>query len=75
MLWLIVEGLGWRPGKAVPEDDSGWLVVWAEEEECGCYIDIIRDVLGMPETPAPTHLGWKPPAVAAAYAKSHSLNA
>lgn len=75
MLWLIVEGLGWRPSKAVPEDDPGWLVIWAEEEDCGCYLDIIRDVLGMPEPPAPIYRGWTPPAVAAVYPKNNSLNA
>lgn len=74
MLWLMVEGLGWRLGKAVPENDLGWLVIWAENEECGCYIDIIRDVLGMPEIPAQTYLGWRPPAVIAAYQIPQSLN-
>lgn len=67
MLWLMVEGLGWRPGKPVAEDDPGWLAVWAEEESCGGYLDIVRAVLGMPETPIPTYSGWKPPAVLAAY--------
>ncbi len=48
MLWLLVEGLGWRPGKPVAEDDIGWIAVWAEECDCVGYIDIVRDVLGMP---------------------------
>ena len=48
MLWLLVEGLGWRPGKPVPEDDLGWIAVWAEECDGVGYIDIVRDVLGMP---------------------------
>lgn len=48
MLWLLVEGLGWRPGKPVPEDDIGWIAVWAEECDCVGYIDIVREVLGMP---------------------------
>lgn len=65
MLWLMVEGLGWKPGKPVSEDDPGWLAIWAEEENCVCYIDIIREVLGMP--PSPTYEGWKPSAVIAAY--------
>lgn len=33
MLWLLVEGLGWRPGNPVAEDDIGWIAVWAEQ--CG----------------------------------------
>lgn len=49
MLWLLVEGLGWRPGNPVPEDHPGWIAVWAEECACVGYIDIVRDVLGMPE--------------------------
>ena len=75
MLWLMVEGLGWKPGKPVAEDDPGWLVIWAEEEECGCYIDIIRAVLGMPEPPVPTYHGWKPPVVIAAYQQTDALHA
>lgn len=75
MLWLMVEGLGWRPGKPVPEDDLGWLVIWAEEETCGGSIDIIRAVLGMPEPPMPTYRGWKPPAVIAAYQQTKDLKA
>jgi hypothetical protein len=47
MLWLIVEGIGWRPGVPVSEDDTGWLAVWAEEEECGGYYEIVRAALGM----------------------------
>lgn len=65
MLWLMVEGLGWRPGVPVSEDDPGWLVVWAEEEQRGGYLHIIRAVLGMLE--APDFHGWKPAAVIAAY--------
>lgn len=67
MLWLMVEGLGWRPGKPVPEDDAGWLAVWAEEEHSGCYIDIIRHVLNMPAVPVDKWDTWKPPAVLSAY--------
>lgn len=59
MLWLIVDCLGWRPGKVVREDDPGWISIWAEEEECGGYLAIVRDVLGMPEVSQ----GWVPPAV------------
>lgn len=59
MLWLLVEGLGWRPGKPVSEDDPGWIAIWAEEQECCGYLSIIRDVLGMPEV----DLAWVPPAV------------
>lgn len=68
MLWLIVEGLGWRPGNPVSEDDLGWLAVWAEHEECGGYYEIVRAVLAMPE---PTYIGHEavmPAAVRAAYA-------
>ncbi|EPG8943816.1 hypothetical protein L4Z64_001220 [Pseudomonas aeruginosa] len=59
MLWLIVECLGWRPGVPVPEDDQGWISVWAEDEEVRGYLDIVRAVLGMPEVP----YGYVPPAV------------
>lgn len=48
MVWLVIEGLGWRPGKPVPLDDPGWRAIWAEEEACCMYIHIIRDLLGMP---------------------------
>lgn len=48
MLWLMVEGLGWRPGKPVAEDDPGWAVIWDEEVKCAGYVDIVRAVLGMP---------------------------
>lgn len=57
MLWLIVEGLGWRPGKPVSEEDRGWLAIWAEEEECVGYYAIVRAALAMPE---PTYIGNKP---------------
>lgn len=68
MLWLLVEGLGWRPGKPVSEDDPGWLAVWAEDEECGSYYEIVRAALAMPE---PTYIGYQaemPAAVRVAYA-------
>ena len=62
MVWLVIEGLGWRPGKPAPLDDPGWRAIWAEEEECCMYIHIIRELLGMPfedcDEPA-----WKPLAV------------
>lgn len=62
MVWLVIEGLGWRPGKPAPLDDPGWRAIWAEEEECFMYIHIIRELLGMPfedcDDPA-----WKPLAV------------
>jgi hypothetical protein len=61
MLWLIVECLDWRPGKPVSEEDPGWIAVWAEEQEQGNYLHIVRAVLGMPEV----EYGWKPPAVVA----------
>lgn len=61
MLWLIVECLDWRPGMPVPEDDPGWIAVWAEDEEVCNYLHIVRAVLGMPEV----EFGWKPPAVVA----------
>ena len=48
MVWLVVEGLGWRPGKPAPLDDPGWRAIWAEEEECCMYIHIIRELLDMP---------------------------
>lgn len=51
MLWLIVDGLGWRPGKPVPENDPGWLAIQAEEELCGGYLHLVRKFLGMPDCP------------------------
>jgi len=60
MLWLILELLDWRPGKPVAEDDLGWIAVWAENEEVGGYLDIVRAVLCMPEV----SYDWTPPAVA-----------
>ncbi len=48
-LLLVREGLGWRLGRSVREDDPGWLAVWAEEEEDAHTIDVIREALGMPE--------------------------
>ncbi|MBA9859905.1 hypothetical protein [Ralstonia insidiosa] len=64
MVWLVVEGLGWRPGVPVPEDDDGWVAIWAEDYACACYLDIIRDVLGMSESPWWNDRSWVPPAVA-----------
>ncbi|MBN3815859.1 hypothetical protein G3N57_04220 [Paraburkholderia sp. Se-20369] len=64
MLWLIVEGLGWKPGVPVPEDDEGWIAVWAEDYECACYLEIVRFALGMPESPMLGDRSWVPPAVA-----------
>lgn len=61
MRWLVIEGLGWRPGVPVPENDLGWIALWAEEQTCGGYIAIVRDLLGMPEMP----FDWVPPAVVA----------
>lgn len=49
MLWLTIDGLGWRPGKPVPEDDPGWIAIWAEEELCSSYLGLVRTFLGMPE--------------------------
>lgn len=51
MLWLMVDGLGWRPGKPVSEDDPGWIAIWAEEEKCACYHHLMRQALDMPEVP------------------------
>jgi hypothetical protein len=59
MAWLMIDGLGWRPGSPVEETDPGWLFIWHEEQRCGAYMDITRAVLNMPEKP----IGWKPPVV------------
>ena len=72
MLWLLVEGLGWRPGKPVPEDDPGWLAVWAEEEHCIGYYETVRRFLGMSEPPYISHRVEMPAAVRAAYAEQAS---
>ncbi|WP_175011273.1 hypothetical protein [Burkholderia lata] len=64
MLWLIVEGLGWRPGVPVSEDDEGWIAIWAEDYECASYLEIVRHVLGMPGSPMLEDHSWVPPAVA-----------
>ena len=67
MVWLVVEGLGWRPGKPVPLDDPGWLAIWAEEEESGMYIHIVRELMGMPfGKDFCNEAEWKPLAVALA---------
>ncbi|WP_163055105.1 hypothetical protein [Acidithiobacillus ferrooxidans] len=64
MVWLVVEGLGWRPGKPVPLDDPGWRAIWAEEEECCMYIHIVRELLGMPfGKDFCDEAAWKPLAV------------
>jgi len=65
MVWLVVEGLGWRPGKPVPLDDPGWRAIWAEEEECCMYIHIIRELMGMPfgSNDFCDESSWKPLAV------------
>jgi len=48
VLWLLVEGLGWRPGRPVSEDDPGWISIWACEERSAGFYNIVRDMLGMP---------------------------
>uniref|UniRef100_UPI003BEEF0E5 hypothetical protein n=1 Tax=Burkholderia arboris TaxID=488730 RepID=UPI003BEEF0E5 len=65
MLYLMVEGLGWRPGTPVAEDAEGWIAVWYEEIHCGAYLWIIRDILGMSDV----DLDWVPPAVSVLQAK------
>lgn len=70
MVWLVIEGLGWRPGKPVPLDDPGWRAIWAEEEECCMYIHIIRELLGMPfDKDFCNEAAWKPLAVTLAEAE------
>ncbi len=64
MVWLVIEGLGWRPGKPVPLDDPGWRAIWAEEEECCMYIHIVRELLSMPfGKDFCDEAAWKPLAV------------
>ena len=62
IFWLLLEGLGWRPGHPVREDDPGWLAVWAEEE---CTPGVIGSVRAFQAMPRAAH--WVPPAVEAAY--------
>lgn len=63
-LWLLVEGLGWRPGTPMSEDDEKWVAVWAEERDCCNYLQGVRMVLGMSDAPYYKDHGWVPPAVA-----------
>ncbi|BFO07288.1 hypothetical protein LU674_001740 [Pseudomonas alloputida] len=65
IVFLIIEVLGWRPGRPVPEDDPGWIAIWAEEEMVLGSMTMARDILGMPD------FGdyWKPSAVSEFYAK------
>lgn len=51
LVLLMREGLGWRLGRSVPEDDPGWLAIWAEEEEDRWTMDVIRDAYGLPQLP------------------------
>lgn len=62
ILWLLVEGLGWRPGQPVADNDRGWLSVWAEEEESPGVMESVRELLCLPR-----RYDWIPPAVTAAY--------
>lgn len=63
IVFLIVEVLGWRPGKPVPDDDPGWITLWAEEEVVLGTIAVARHVLGMPHVED----GWRPAAVVELY--------
>jgi hypothetical protein len=49
MLWLVVEGCGWRPGQPVPVDAPEWELIRAEGKEDGGYLEIVRSLLGMPD--------------------------
>lgn len=62
ILWLLVEGLGWRPGQPVSDDDRGWLSVWAEEEESPGVMESVRELLCLPR-----RYDWTPIAVIRAY--------
>lgn len=62
ILWLLVEGLGWRPGKPVSDDDRGWLSVWAEEEASPGVMESVRELLCLPR-----RYDWTPMAVIRAY--------
>lgn len=55
LVLLMREGLGWRLGRAVPDDDPGWLAIWAEEEEDTWTMDVIREAFGMTQLPRYTH--------------------
>lgn len=63
ILWLLVEGLGWRPGQPVADTDRGWLSVWAEEEESPGVMESVRELLCLPR-----RYDWIPAAVMGAYA-------
>ncbi|MBC3871475.1 hypothetical protein [Undibacterium oligocarboniphilum] len=62
--WFVVEGLGWRPGVPVSEEDEKWIAVWAEESECSNYLQGVRNILGMSDAPYYQEPHWVPPAVA-----------
>lgn len=62
-LWFLVEGLGWKPGEPVPEEDEKWIAVWAEERDCVGYLHSFRVILGMPGTPYFRDRHRVPPAV------------
>ncbi|MCA8355572.1 hypothetical protein [Burkholderia cepacia] len=68
-LYLMVEGLGWRPGTPVDEHHEGWVAVWYEDIHCGGYLAAFRDILSMPEV----GLDWVPPAVTALSARFGGL--
>lgn len=50
MLWFVVEGLGWRPGRPVPKTDPLWEEVWRKDvTDSSGYIDLVYLLLDMPE--------------------------
>ncbi|WP_146049746.1 hypothetical protein [Ralstonia pickettii] len=71
-LWFLVEGLGWKPGTPVSEDDERWVAVWAEEQDCCNYLQGVRQMLGMSDAAYYKDYDWVPPAVAQIVAKARS---
>lgn len=47
MLWLLIEGLHLTLGVPLPEDDEKWLPILFEGNECGGYLTIVKQCLGM----------------------------
>ncbi len=49
MLYLVLDGLKWRPLVPVDESDPGWLTIMERGDFDCIYLAIIRGFLGMPE--------------------------
>ena len=49
MLYLLLDGLKWRPLVPVDESDDGWLTIMIRGDFDCLYLAIVRSFLGMPE--------------------------